>query len=274
MSLTVSWSQLRLYEECKQKAQLHRSGKRAKLADNRVFFGGTVVDRVVRDWLADSRDLGEMPGMVADIMDREEGLIRDSADGILKWRDSEDRARVESDCKEAVKAIEPALVKYVLPYEYQVDYRFRTSLWVPNPIDPGEMMEMFLIGAMDILVHNPLADWWAVFDVKMTRDDSYWKKTQGQMTFYDLQIELERGQPARAAALFQPLCTTQVKTIPMDEMRRMEMRSRIMTMVDSIIREDMPTTTNAKLCGYCDYKHACPKFTPVIRPDGKKTMSY
>jgi CRISPR/Cas system-associated exonuclease Cas4 (RecB family) len=274
MTLTVSWSQLRLFEECRQKVTLLRAGKRKSGADARVFFPGTVVDRVVRDWLltkpGDS-DLGQMPDMVDEIMEREERLLTEDEDRIVRWKDASDKAKVRADCVEAVTKIEPALVRYVLPYEYQVDYRFRTALDVPYH---DEMVRILLIGAMDITVHNPVADWWMNLDVKMTRDNQYWKKTQGQLTFYDLQTELEHGKPTKATALLQPLCTQQVKPIPMTAQGRQEMLAHISTFVTAILDNDMPVTKKPSQCIYCDFKHACPKFAPVLDDRGKKTIAY
>lgn len=51
MVMRISWSQLRTHEECKQRGFLQRTGHKSVLDNQRVFFPGTVTDRVVRDWL-------------------------------------------------------------------------------------------------------------------------------------------------------------------------------------------------------------------------------
>jgi len=261
-----------MFEECRQKVKLLRSGKRAHGADSRIFFPGTVVDRVVRDWLLESPgDLGRMPTMVEAIMEREEELLISNENRVVKWKDSKDKAQVLADCAEAVTRIEPALMKYVVPYEYMVDYRFRTKLTVPVHGIPTELL---LIGAMDILVRNPAADWWMVLDVKMTKDDGYWKKTQGQLSFYDLQVELEQGKPTIACALLQPMCKEQVKVVAMTEERRTELLSHIVTFATAMHDDNLPVTEKIKQCLYCDFKHACPKFAPVINAQGKKTLAF
>lgn len=271
MTLTISWSQLRLFEECRQKVSLLRAGKRQHAANARVFFPGTVVDRVVRDWLTNGAEPGAMPDMVSSVMVREKELLASDENRIVKWKDLDDEAAVREDCIQAVRNIEPALVKYVLPYEYQTDYRFRTPIDLPYQ---GGKVRALLIGAMDIVVHDPDAGWWANYDVKMTRDENYWKKTQGQMTFYDLASELEHGQPTRASALFQPMCEKQIKVIPTPAAKRQEMLAHIVQFSTAVLNEDMPMTLKRSDCVYCDFKHACPRFKPVLNASGKKTISF
>lgn len=271
--LTISWSQLRAYETCKQRVKLRREGRRAKLTDQRIFFPGTVTDRVVRAWLEESPgDLGRMPDMVSAIIDREEAVIREDEGGVMKWKSRDDRAKVLADCQEAVTKIEPSLMKYVVPFKYECDYRFRTKMRVPDP--RGGFIEILLIGAMDILVHRLDKDRWAVFDVKHTRDNSYWRKTQGQLTFYDLDIELEYGQPTVITGLLQPLANPRVKPIKLDANLRAQMLQRITAMVRDIVLEELPPRTDNKHCGFCDVRHACAKFTPVINAKGKSTIAF
>lgn len=272
MTLTISWSQLRMFEECRQKVVLLKQGKRHKAADARVFFPGTVVDRVVRDWLQEgSGALGVMPDMVRGVMVREQELLATNENRVVRWKDANDKAEVEKDCIEAVTKIEPALVKYVLPYQYQVDRRFRIPLDIPYR---GEKVRVLLIGAMDITVYNEAANWWANYDVKMTRDEGYWKKTQGQMAFYDLANELEHGQPTRASALLQPMCAKQIRVIPITADKRAQMLSHIVTFAQASLEGNMGFTSKPSICTYCDFKHACPKFKPVMNAQGKKTLSF
>lgn len=273
MTLTISWSQVRLFDECRQKVRLLREGKRARGADARMFFPGTVTDRVVRDWLAEHPgERGLMVEMVDDIMVREEQLLRKDENRIVKWKDAQDKENVRAECRRAAELIEPILFKYVLPHKYEVDRRFKTPLTIPIF---GEPTKIALIGALDIRVYNEERDWWAIFDVKHTKDDGYWRKTQGQMTFYDIFNMADTGQHAKALALFQPLCKAPVKPIPVDDDRRSEMLARIITMAEAITSQDLGVTQKRKSeCVYCDFKHACSRFKPVVAPDGRKTIAY
>lgn len=270
--LKVSWSGLRTHEECKQKGFLVRTGKRATLEDTRNFFPGNVTDRVVRYWLADDpeHNIGKMPEMVSEIIDRErEKILADG--GVMKWKDREDRNNVEKDCIEAVTKIEPSLLKYVIPFEYQPDFEFQAPVTVPHP--DGGMESVMLIGFMDIIVHDDKDRWW-VWDVKHTRDDGYWRKTIGQLGFYDLAVELMFGKPTIRTGLFQPLCKKTVLPYTPSIESRSQLMQRIVGMANDIWKGDKTPRIDNKLCTYCSVRHACSKFQPVIRPDGSKRISF
>lgn len=270
MNLRISWSSLRTWETCRQRHFLYTKGKRATLADQRVFFPGTVTDRVVRDWLLNDPDKnpGLMPQMVADIMKREADLIH-AGGGKMAWRDAGDRDQVLKDCIEAVTKIEPALNKYVLPYEYDVDFRFKAPVLAPHP--GGGMETVILNGAMDIIVRDDQSRYY-VWDVKHTRDDYYWKKTKGQLSFYDLCVQIMFGTETRITGLLQPLCKEQIKPFPLTLDDRSQLMQRVLNMANNIWLEDFTPRTDFTECMYCNVKHACSKFQPV--QDGKnKRMS-
>lgn len=279
VTLRLSWSQLRNHEECKQKGYLSRSRKRATLANTRNFFPGTVTDRVVRDWLLrEDKEPGQMVGMVEEIMDREKRFIIEGdpatgkePEGTLIWRDSQDQKRVLEECKDAAEKIEPSLLKYVVPFEYQVDLRFKAPMDIPHP--SGGTETVLLIGAMDILVRDRRGQYW-VFDVKHTRDDYYYRKTIGQLTYYDLAVELMYGQPSAGTALFQPLCKKPEYPHKATPQARSELSQRLVLFARDIWNEDHTPKTDRSGCGFCDYKHACEAFKPVIDPKGNKRVSF
>lgn len=262
MTLRISWSQLRVHESCKQRGYLQRTGKKTIIENTRVFFPGTVTDRVVRDWLSGSPEdnLGAMPGMVEEILEREYQQIKDDGQ-VMAWKNKSDRLQVLADCTEAVTKIEPDLVKFVLPFEYQVDMRFSTPLRIPHPRKGSE--EILLIGAMDILVRDAVKRW-MLWDVKHTRDGSYWRKTEGQLTFYDLAVELMFGSPTLRVGLLQPLCTQRVKPFEITEDKRSQMLQRIVGMAHDIWNDVRTPRTDTSECGWCPTKHACSRFEPVM----------
>jgi len=261
-TLWISWSALRTHEECKQKGYLTRAKKRAPLKDTRAFFPGTVTDRVVRDWLQDDPEanLGAMPGMVSEIMDRERELINEGDQGVMIWKNKADRAEVEKACIEAVTKIEPALLKYVVPFEFQADFRFKAPVQLPHP--NGGTEEVVLNGYMDIIVKDSKARWW-VWDVKHTRDNGYWRKTAGQIGFYDVAVEIMFGQPTIRSGLLQPLCDERVKPIPVSAETRATTMTRIAAMAWDVWSDDKQPRRDNTMCGFCDVKHACSKFAPV-----------
>lgn len=272
MTLRISWSGLRTHEECKQKGSLQRGGHRLKIDNQRNFFPGTVTDRVVRDWLMNDpeHNQGIMPDMVTSIVDREIKLISENGEAML-WKDTKDRERVEADCREAVTKIEPALNKLVVPFEYQPDFKFNAPVVIPHP--DGGMEQVILIGYMDIIVRDDHGRWW-VWDVKHTKDGSYWRKTVGQLSFYDLATEVMFGQPTVRTGLLQPLCKQEVLPYEVTAEKRSQLMQRVVGMAHDIWNGDVQPRIDNKQCTYCPVKHACSKFTPVVGSDGKKRISF
>jgi CRISPR/Cas system-associated exonuclease Cas4 (RecB family) len=272
VTLKISWSGLRTHEECKQRGHLQRQGKRATLDNQRIFFPGTVTDRVVRDWLVNEplKHEGEMSAMVEEIVNREKAIIEDEG-GVMSWKSREDKAKVIEDCVEAVTKIEPALMKYVVPFEYMADYRFKAPIDVPHP--DGGTEQILLHGAMDILVKDGKGRY-AVWDVKHTRDDGYWRKTVGQLGFYDLACQIMFDQPTSIVGLLQPLCKKEVLPVTLDENSRGQMMQRVVGMARDIWNKDVPPRSDNKLCGFCAVRHACSKFQPVRDIQGKDRVSF
>lgn len=275
----ISWSSMRTHEECKQKGYLSRKGHGASLDNKRNFLPGTITDLVVRDWLnfedGPENHLGEMPDMVHDrIMEGWRKILakRDGTpeDGVVRWRHAGDRDTVEAECIEAVTKIEPDLMEKVVPFEYQADFRFDSPLQVPHPA--GGTEEVILVGYMDILVRGPRGNF-AVYDVKHTKDESYWRKTVGQLGFYDLAIELGFGQPTMITGLLQPLCKETFKPYRPSDESRVQLLSSIAAMADDIWRNNREPKVDMANCNYCRVKHACSKFTPVRDAKGRKRVS-
>lgn len=272
MTLNISWSGIRTHEECKQKGYLKRQRKSATLENTRNYFPGNITDRVVRDWLLNDprNNPGIMPDMVDSIIDREKAKI-EAEGGVMKWRDSKDREKVREDCIEAVTKIEPALQKLVVPFRFRPDFKFKAPIDVPHP--NGGVETINLIGFMDIIVHDD-KDRWFVWDVKHTRDDSYWRKTVGQLGFYDLAVTVLFGQPTQNTGLLQPLCKQEVLPYQNTEERRAQLMQRVVGMAQDIWRDDKTPRADTKHCGFCEVRHACTKFEPVLDSKGRKRVSF
>lgn len=261
MTLYISWSALRTHEECKQKGYLKREKKSAPMANTRIFFPGTVTDRVVRDWLRNepAENVGGMPDMVSSIIERERDAILEKGDTML-WKDKSDRDQVEKECREAVSKIEPALLKYVVPFRYQADFRFKAPIKVSHPAGGTELV--VINGYMDIIVQDDLDRYW-VWDVKHTRNNEYYKKTAGQIGVYDLAVEIMFGKPTVMSGLLQPLATPMVKRIPTSGEFRSQLMQRVAGMANDVWTEDRTPRADTSECTYCEVKHACSRFTPV-----------
>lgn len=270
--IRLSWSQLRNAQECKQKRYLAVSGARKQARDQRLFLPGNVTDRVVRNWLKNdpNNHKGEMPDMVSAMVNEVREEILEKGERIAWKRDIEDRKNIEKDCIEAVTKIEPALLKYVTPFEYEADFRFDAPLILPRRDGTKELIN--LIGFMDILVRDDQGRM-HVFDVKHTKDSSYWRKTIGQLTFYDLATQLIFKQKTHTTGLFQPLCPKPIYPYQVTDQLRSEMYQRIVKVTNDIWNNDNTPNKDNKFCGNCEMRNACPKFAPVLK-DGKKRVSF
>ena len=271
MPVRISWSGLRTHEECKQRGFLTRTGKRATLENQRNFLPGNVTDRTVRYWLEQNPadNIGRMPEMVRETLDQQVKEVQEQG-GVIQWRDSADRKKVEEDCIEAVTKIEPHLLKYVVPFEFKPDFKFQAPLALPHPT--GGTETVLLIGFMDILVKDNHGRYW-VWDVKHTRDGSYWRKTIAQLGFYDLAVELMFGQPMIRGGLMQPLCARPLVPYKPSDDSRAQLNTRIAGMARDIWLDDKTPRQDTKECNWCSVKHACSKFQPVVQEDGSRRIT-
>ena len=273
MTVRLSWSGLRVHEECKQRSHLARTHKLGTLDNKRNFLPGSVTDRVVRDWLNnDPLDhIGEMPSMVDATIESEKEELVSKGEGVVRWRNPGDRKLVVADCTEAVKAIEPILLKYVVPFDFEADKHFEAEIMIRHP-RTGEPEQIILNGYMDILVRDDKGRW-IVWDVKHTRDESYWRKTVGQLGFYDLAVELMFGQASAMTGLLQPLCKEKVKAYKPSVDSRNQLLQRILGMANDVLLDIKTPVEGTGPCGFCPTRHACTKFEPIIDAKGKKRMA-
>ncbi len=254
----VSWSQIRTSEECKQKGYLHRLGKRNSIANTRMFFPGTVVDTIMRTWLdGDDPRPGEMARMVGDIIELEEKKIKESSQGVLKWKDKSDKAAVTATCIEAATKLEPLLFQRVLPYDWEPAKRFKTQVKIPST--EGIPITIELVGEMDLLVKRSEDDYY-IYDLKITRDKHYWRKTLGQLTFYDICNFAMFGKFATGSALLQPLCDEQILDFKFSNSDYASMWNRVHRYAISRWDGNVDPKKGPEGCSWCDVKHACSKY--------------
>lgn len=260
--IRVSWSMLRAHEECKQKTSLLRSGKRAKAQDLRLFFHGMVVDNVMRDWLAHpDRANIDMRDLVESRIERGQQEAIDSGDGVVRWRHANDRDDLRAFAVELVRRLQPILDERVLPYEYYCGYRFKHPLTLPDGTD------IVLNGEMDLLVAD---HGWAVWDLKGTKDNGYWRKVVGQLAFYDIATKIDRGEHPRLTGLIQPMCDEPLLTFQFDAEARRIMFARILRYVEDVKAANEQCRADTSGCSWCEVKHACPRYTPT---PGTNTLS-
>lgn len=262
MTLSISWSSLRVHEECRQKSMLKRHKKKAAREDVRNFVHGNVVDLIMRAWLEDEdRQPNTMPDQVPAMF--ESYVAEIAGDGqYVKWRGLSDKDDLIEFCRELLIRLEPLLEHYVLPYEFQPELRFSK---VPLQVEflTGEPTIIHLIGGIDILTRRPDGSWVA-YDLKATKDRRYHRKVLGQAYFYDLAIECMFGEPTTSFQFLQPMVEDEpVVAIEVSPQDRADIARRVQNMVTDIWRSDFRPKSSIAGCSWCDVKHACERFRPV-----------
>jgi hypothetical protein len=276
--LKISWSKVRLAEECRQKAYLVSEGKKSAAANQRIFFPGNVVDQAMRKWLLmERRPKFWMAEHVDDIMDELEHKISQDDSGVLKWRNRADRNEVRQFVHECAMRLELLLDQFVTPYENYPALRFSTKL-VISGLD-GEPMPILLNGEMDVLTkkdfpppditsepgivlpHQLRHPELRVWDLKGTKDASYWRKTTAQLVFYDIACICLFGQPTVEVGLLQPMVDSQpwMSFRPSDE-DRTQMFTRIESVAQGILRQDYTPKADSAGCDWCECRNACVKY--------------
>lgn len=262
--LRISWSKLRTYEECPQKVHLLRGGHASPAKNIRNYAHGMVVDRIMRNWLNNPiHTAGQMVAAVDEMIDSVSRDAVEDGDGVLRWRNVNDRADMREFCRELVRRLEPILREHVLPYPYE------NGLWFDVPIaataPDGSPGVIRLIGEMDLLVNN---DGWFIWDLKGTKDDTYWRKVVGQLVFYDIAVLGLHGTPSTRAGLIQPMCSEPILSFEVGDEHRRQIWTRILRMADSLWSKHMPCKEGTAGCSWCEVNHACPRYQPT-----GKTMS-
>lgn len=270
-ALSISWSSLRSFSECKQKGYLQKNGFKSPATDIRGYFHGTVSDRVMRKWLeSEDRRLGQMAGWVDELIDTCIADAKESGEGVVRWKSTSDRAEMRDYCIELVRRLEPILEELVLPYQFQSATRFKVPVQVPW-LD-GSPTWIYLVGEFDIVTYS---SGYAVWDLKATKDDQYWRKTIGQLTFYDLAIGAMYEEFTEKVGLIQPMCKERVLDFKVTDDDRNQMWSRIHRMSTDLWLKEYAPKADSVGCAYCAVKHGCAKFKNVkVTANGKRKMSF
>jgi hypothetical protein len=257
--ISISWSALRTHTECKQKSHLMRGHKRSPAKDIRSYFHGVVVDRIMRAWLNNpNRAPGAMAAQVDTTIAESIDTARTGGDGIVRWRNADDRAHLRRFCTDLVTRLEPILTDLVLPHPFEAAKRFKAPVRMPY-LD-GTPTTINLIGEMDLLVREP---GYVVWDLKGTADNTYWRKVLGQLIFYDLAVLALHGEPTVRCGLIQPMCDEPVLTFDITPELRRQMWGRIAGMATDIWRADTSCKDGTTGCNYCEVNHACPRYRPT-----------
>jgi hypothetical protein len=201
-----------------------------------------------------------MSAQVDTIFDESIEIARNTGDGIVRWKHAGDKSETRELCREIVTRLEPILVRYALPFEWSPAVRFSVPVSIPG-LD-GELREIILIGEMDLRVRDARGDV-VVWDLKATRDNQYYRKVLGQLSFYALAVKALTGRFPVMTGLIQPMCDQRVLPVAVDEQAVREMSGRIVkTAHDIWAGRLLPKADDAGCLGAygCPVQHACPKF--------------
>ena len=145
-----------------------------------------------------------MAAHVDEILDREEASARETGDGVVKWRDPGDKARVRAWCREWSPGWSRSCSSCVIPYEYEPHVRFKVPLTIPGP--GGQPREILLPARWTCSPGGRGRSPLAVDDLKGTEDTSYWRKVTGQLLFYEIAVRGMTGHWPEVSGLIQPMC--------------------------------------------------------------------
>jgi len=216
---------------------------------------------VMRQWLTTpGTPVGAMASMVETAMEEIQTQARTDGDGIVRWKTANDKEEVRQFCLDLVERLEPVLRQLVLPYPHEIGKWFKVPISIPY-LD-GTPTVIYLRGEMDLLVQQAPGQY-AVWDLKGTRDNSYWRKVMGQLVFYDLAALAMHRQPTARVGLIQPMCSQPVLEFVVNADQRRQMWAAIVQMAGDIWRRDTPCRTDTKHCSWCEVRHACPRYTDV-----------
>ena len=263
--LRISWSRVRLHDECPAKWELRKRHPSA-VADIRNFVHGTVVDVAMRRWLEQTPP--EPGWMLAHVEEIFEECTERSDEGIARWRNAGDRAKTLAFCCELVTRLEVILNRYCLPFEWEAAKRFAVPIKVPGP--GGGMRQIQLIGETDLLVIDNQGRI-VVWDLKATENDKYFEKVLGQLAFYAIAVKAMRGRFPVMTGLIQPMCTERVLPVTITEQAVREMAARITRTANDIWAGKVAPKVSSD-CGWCDVQRVCPAFNLPTRP-GRVALS-
>ena len=264
--LSISWSRLKTWEDCKQRVLLNQQGKASGAVDGRIFLPGTIADRAMRQWLnLDDPQPGQMPDMIDALFDEH---TAPDAEYVIKWRgnQNQDRLKVKNFVLEVVTKLEPILLEKVIPYRWEPEIKFRYPVAIPY-LD-GTSVRIDLIGGIDIGVQED-DDEYAIYDLKATANDAYVRgATLGQLIFYDLAWRAGFGKSPKAAAFITPACRERFVPLTITDEDRRVMMSRIIKYAQGVWAQDWKPKAEHTGCNWCEVKHACPKWAlPNVRDD-------
>lgn len=175
----------------------------------------------------------------------------------IKWKTPQDKQEVVDLVRQVLARLEVKLRADVLPYRYEPELRFTSSVGVPAP--NGETIFVEMYGAIDIAVLYP-DDTVGVFDLKVSKDSSYIRSCVDQLVFYDLCLRNWLGVKPVKHGFYAPLLTDPYVGLDVTDEDRARVVSDVTTFAHTVWGNTWALTENRNHCFNCEVKHACPRF--------------
>lgn len=275
--IKVSWSRIKNFEACHQRTKLLIDGNKSKVIDGRAFLPGTLADRAMRMWLEQGKITQKWePGSMVTYLDSLwEDHVGEGAEYTIKWKGDakKDKKKVLTQVTDALTRLEPILFEKVVPFPYQPEYRFTSTMGIKDL--SGQTVHVEIFGAVDVAVLYP-NDNYGLFDLKLTENKAYIESCLGQLVFYSIAFRGWTGVWPKEFALWSPLMNPAVIPLVLTQEDIRYMQSRIMAYCQGIWREDWSLTRDESNCYNCITKHACPRWKNPVQVDeqGRNRLSF
>lgn len=278
VNIDLSWSKLKNYEQCHQRTKLLMEKKRSKHINGRTFLPGTLADRCMRLWLEEGKF--ESGGMHKFLEEQWVEHTGKESEYVIEWKNNpkQDQREVLDKVRRSLDALEPILMKKVVPYPFKPEFRFKSVIGIPD-LDGG-VTNISILGAVDVAVKFGTDDegfgQYGLYDLKITEGEAYIKSTLAQLTFYDLAFWGHTGVKPIDHAFWAPLLPEkEIQTVVTDD-ERTQMLSRIVDYCHGVWSGNWQLTKDKQQCWGCPVKHACPRYVNPITVDqqGKNRASF
>lgn len=255
---------------------LVRAGAEQGDLNKRNFLTGNIVDNAMRKWLDQDEPPAGGPVQYA-----EEMLHEWTTNGekiVWKGTEASDKARVLKDSKDALIRLEPWLREHILPNGYQPEARGWAQIQVPGA--DGNLVDVELFFAVDILVRRTSTGKFWIIDLKTTRNERYIRGTTlAQLPYYALAISAAFGIPLNEideVSFLTPLTSEiETKIVPTADDYRFLLQ-RITSYVHGVQAQDMTMRDyRDSVCQWeCAVKTSCPRGkTPMPDTSGRVDFS-
>jgi hypothetical protein len=242
----------------------------------RDYLPGSIADRGMRWWLSGDPKPGLLVPRVLEMYDRLTNPdLGDDEYRPFTWKGNpqEDQQKVRDFLVKVATELEPILLKWVVPYDYDPEHRFRVVVGLPY-LDE-RTVAVTMIGGIDIVVRIPDGRF-ILFDLKATVNDSYIAQTLGQGIFYDVAWKFYWGEHPVKFGFIAPALEDKLIWVDITPDDRRLMMDRIVRFAQGMWRGEWEPKEDNNGCQWCEAKNVCDKFAMHLTIDdqGKRRAAF